>query len=133
MPWVFSCKLLHIFRTPFPKDTSGGLLLYPVTSLKEKTPTELFSDEFARYLIHLFYRTSPDNCFCSTEKCFTNKIEIACKKNNDTRKTKTGSPFTSSLHILLLFKKFPYSQLPTIYWKHEFLETMQSHWGISTI
>ena len=20
--WVFSCKLLHIFRTPFPKNTS---------------------------------------------------------------------------------------------------------------
>ena len=25
--WVFSCKLLHIFRTPFSKNTSGWLLL----------------------------------------------------------------------------------------------------------
>ena len=29
LAWVFSyCILLHIFRTPFPKNTSGGLLLY---------------------------------------------------------------------------------------------------------
>ena len=25
--WVLSVNLLHIFRTPFPKITSGGLLL----------------------------------------------------------------------------------------------------------
>ena len=25
--WVFSCKLLHIFRTPFPRSNSGWLLL----------------------------------------------------------------------------------------------------------
>ena len=25
--WVFSCKVLYIFRTPFYKNTSGGLLL----------------------------------------------------------------------------------------------------------
>ena len=25
--WVFSCKLLHIFGTPFPKNTSGRLIL----------------------------------------------------------------------------------------------------------
>ena len=24
--WVFSCQLLHIFRTPFPGNNSGGLL-----------------------------------------------------------------------------------------------------------
>ena len=26
--WTFSCKLLHIFRTSFPKNTFAGLLLY---------------------------------------------------------------------------------------------------------
>ena len=49
---------------------------------------------FAKYLKHLFYKTPPGDCFCSTEKYFTNKIvkiplrkkiETACKKSNDTR------------------------------------------------
>ena len=59
-----------------------------------------FLMNFARYLRHLFYRTPLDESFCSTEKYFTNKIvknplrkekkvETACKKNNDTHKTKT--------------------------------------------
>ena len=26
LKWVFSCKFVHIFRTPFPKNTSGRLL-----------------------------------------------------------------------------------------------------------
>ena len=39
-------NLLDIFRTPFCKNTSGELLLYPATSLKEKTPTQVFLDEF---------------------------------------------------------------------------------------
>ena len=37
-------SLLHIFRTPFRKNTSGRLLLYPETSLKERTPTQVVSD-----------------------------------------------------------------------------------------
>ena len=24
LAWVFSCKFGHLFRTPFPKNTSGG-------------------------------------------------------------------------------------------------------------
>ena len=28
LAWAFSLNLLHIFRTPFPKNTSGGLLLW---------------------------------------------------------------------------------------------------------
>ena len=39
-------NLLHIFRTPFLKNTSGRLLLYAATSLKERTPTKVFSEEF---------------------------------------------------------------------------------------
>ena len=53
-----------------------------------------FLINFARCLRHLFYRTLPGNCFCSTEKSFTNKIvknpyrkekkmEATCKKKND--------------------------------------------------
>ena len=34
--------LLQIFRTPFPKNTSGGMFLYPATSLKERTSTQMF-------------------------------------------------------------------------------------------
>ena len=43
-------NLLHIFGTPFPKNTSGGLLLYPATSLKERNPTQVLSDEFCKAL-----------------------------------------------------------------------------------
>ena len=43
-------NLLHIFGTPFPKNTSGGLLLYPPTSLKERNPTQVLSDEFWKAL-----------------------------------------------------------------------------------
>ena len=39
-------NLMHILRTPLPKNSSGVLLLYPATSLKERTPTQVFSDEF---------------------------------------------------------------------------------------
>ena len=39
-------NLMHILRTPLPENSSGGLLLYPATSLKERTPTQVFSDEF---------------------------------------------------------------------------------------
>ena len=31
--WVFSCNLLHIFKTSFPKNISEWLLLYGVTRL----------------------------------------------------------------------------------------------------
>ena len=33
LAWVFSCKFGHLFRTPFPKNTSGGLLLYSIGHL----------------------------------------------------------------------------------------------------
>ena len=74
-----------------------------------------FLVNFVRYLRHLFERTRPGDYFCSTEKIFyqqnskescekREKIETACKKNNQTGKTKTWSLFTSILLILLLFK-----------------------------
>ena len=43
-------------------------IFYPVILLKEKDPIQMFSDEFARYLKHLFYRTPLGDCVCSTEK-----------------------------------------------------------------
>ena len=94
-----------------------------------------FLMNFARYLRHLFYRTPPGDCFCSTEKYFTNKIvknplikekkmETACKKKNNTEQKlnyyldEVSIPFYDSKIYLFLF-----SQLPMIYWKHEFLKT----------
>ena len=82
---------------------------------------------FARYLRHLFYRTPPGDCFCSTEKYFTNKIvknplikekkmETACKKKNNTEQKlnyyldEVSIPFYDSKIYLFLF-----SQLPMIY------------------
>ena len=67
-------NLLHIFRTPCPKNTSGGLLLYPATSLKKRLQHKCFLMNFARCLTHLFYRKLWGKCFCPTEKYFTNKI-----------------------------------------------------------
>ena len=60
---------------------------------KKGLPHRCFLMNFAS-----LYRTPPRDCFCSTERYFTNKIEknplrkkmkTACKKNNDTRRTKT--------------------------------------------
>ena len=48
-------NLLDIFRTPFCKNTSGELLLYPATSLKEKTPTQVFLDEFWHLFTDTFF------------------------------------------------------------------------------
>ena len=42
--------------------------LYAAISLKERTPRQVFSAIFARYLRHIFYRTLPGHYFCSTEK-----------------------------------------------------------------
>ena len=49
--------------------------LYPAASLTEKTPIQVFSDEFCEVLEDTFFdRTRPCHWFCSTEKYFTNKI-----------------------------------------------------------
>ena len=73
---------MEIFRkiykkTPVPESLFNKVAgFYPATSPKERRPTQVFSENFARYLIHLFYRIPPgDDCFCFTEKHFTNKIE----------------------------------------------------------
>ena len=68
---------------------------YSATSLKVRIPIQVFSDEFCEIL----KTHSLQNNFCSTRKSFSNKIvknflrkekmETACKKNKDTRETKT--------------------------------------------
>ena len=51
--------------------------------LKKGLQHRCFLVHFARYLRDLFYRTPRGDYFCSTE------IDIACKENNHTDKTKT--------------------------------------------
>ena len=41
--WVFSVNLLHIFRTPFPRNTSGWLLLKIISSGNRKICCKIFS------------------------------------------------------------------------------------------
>ena len=88
--------------------------LYPATSVKVRTPAQVFSGEFSEILKTTFLQnTSRRLLLFYRKKHFINKIarnslrkwekmETACKKNN--HKTKTSSLFTSNLHILLLFK-----------------------------
>ena len=72
------------------KEVTG---LYPATVLKEKTPIRVFSDEFCKNLRPLFYNSR--RLFLSYKKTFYHqnskepygkrqKMETACKKNNDT-------------------------------------------------
>ena len=83
-------NLQHIFRTPFPKNTSGGLLLYPATSQKKRTPRRVFPDEFCEVLKTPFL-TALGNYFCSTEKYFTNKIVKNSLRKKELKKKKNGS------------------------------------------
>ena len=96
----FCCCKIHkktpVLESHFNKVTG----LYPATSLKERTPTQVFSGEFCEILKtsflqkHLQATTS-----VLRKKCFINKIVknplrkgkklgTACKKNNHTGKTK---------------------------------------------
>ena len=110
---------------------------YPAISLKERTPIHVFSDEFARCLRHLFTEHLQATASVLWKKYFTNKIvkkSLRRKKwkqlvrKTKTRETKTYSLFTSSLHILSLFKNFLISLVSASYdiLKTQ-LETMPSH------
>ena len=100
-------------KTPVPESLFNEVAgLDPATSLKEKTPIEVFSDEFCKML----KTTPPSYCFCSTEKYFTNKI-----LKNFLRKEKNGNLYQS--FISFSYSKislFLFSLLPMIYWKHSF-------------
>ena len=69
--WCYPVNLLHIFRTPFSKNISGGLLLYPATSLKEKTPTQVLSDEFCEVLKTPFLQNISKQLFMFYGKIFS--------------------------------------------------------------
>ena len=109
---------------------------------KKRLQYRYFLMNFARYIRYLFYRTSSGDCFCSTEKYFTTKLVkstlekeqslgAACKKN----KIHAEKKLKHCLHQVFIFFYYSkislllFSLLPRKHWKHEFIETMQSHWG----
>ena len=98
--YIFLCKIhkkTPVLESHFNKVTG----LYPATSLKERTPTQVFSGEFCEILKtsflqkHLQATTSVLRKKYFINKIVKNplrkgkKIETACKKNNHTGKTKT--------------------------------------------
>ena len=84
----FFCKIHK--KTPVPESLFNKVIgLYPAISLKERTPTEVFSDDYCKIFKTPFFRAPPGHCFCSTEKYFTNKWA-----KNPLRKEKNGN----SLH-----------------------------------
>ena len=98
--YLFLCKIhkkTPVLESHFNKVTG----LYPATSLKERTPTQVFSDEFCEILKTLFLQnTSRRLVLFYGEKNFIKKIvknplrkgkkmETAFKKNNHTGKAKT--------------------------------------------
>ena len=73
----FRCSpviFLHIFRTPFPKNTSGGLSLYPATSLRERTPTQVIPDEFCEVLKTTFLRNTSRQLLLFYGKIFIGSV-----------------------------------------------------------
>ena len=123
--------------------------LYSATSLKERTPTQVFSGEFCKVnKTPILQNTSKRVLLFYGKKYFINEIvKNPLKKRGRmgewkqlVRKTtiqakKTSSLSASSLHIVYYSKMslFLFSLIPMIYWKHEFLEIMKSHWGLSAI
>ena len=153
------------------------------TSLKERTPTQVFSDEFCwvfKTTFHLFYGAPPGNCFCSTKEVlprklpwFYRKIFYQWNSKEPSEKsiyikssvlgklsrmkncspalilTLTLSPTLNltgerggggaiflggnfaDTQVFISYSKISliFSQLPMIYCKHEFSETMQSYYG----
>ena len=63
--------------------------------LKKKSVPESLFNKVAGLLRHSFYRTPPCDCFCSTEKHFTNKIV----KNPLKKKMKTASKKKKQQHM----------------------------------
>ena len=72
---------------------------YPATSLKERTPTQVFSDEFYEILKTTFLQNTSRRLLLFYGKIFyqenrkepsgkRRKMETGFKKNNDTRRTK---------------------------------------------
>ena len=75
--WCSTVMLLHIFRTPFPKNTSGGLLLNE--SFIPYTSTENHTNFFESFLgIALVFKK-----FCEMIKIHRHILAASDLQNND--------------------------------------------------
>ena len=87
----------------------------------------------AVYLRHHIYRTPPGDCFCYMENHSDNNIVKNPLRKKKWKQQLKLHHFLHQVFISFYYFKislFLFSLLPVIYWKHEFLETMQD---LSTI
>ena len=116
--FFFFCNIYE--KAPVPESLFNKLTgLYSATSLKDRTPSQMLSDGFCEILkTRFFYRTLPHDCFCSTEKYFTNKIVKNPLRKEKKWKLLVKKPTTHT--VLLLFKNCFISLFST---SHHILKT----------
>ena len=119
LPWVFSVNLLHFFRIPFPQNTCRGLFLYPATSMKERTPTQVFSDEFCEVIKAPFLKNTSRQLFLFYAKIFSqqNSKEPSEKiKNGNSllEKQRRAKRYLYLHQVFIFYSKISliFSQLP---------------------
>ena len=78
LAWVFPVNLLHIFRTPFPKNTSGWLLLFMLTlDTKMTRLLDSFQTIFVGLLFPFYWIVFRDNLIIiSSIECII--VYVAC-------------------------------------------------------
>ena len=133
-------KKTPVLNSHFNKITG----LYPAVSLRERTPIQVFSGEFCKILKTPFLQNTSRRLllfYYFISKIVKDplrkgkKIETACKQTTTQAKLKLNH-YLHQVFIFFYYSKmslFLFSLLPMIYWKHQFLETMQSHWRLSAI
>ena len=136
-------KKAPVLKPHFRKVTG----LYSATSLKKRTPTQMFSGEFYEILKTTFLQNTSRRLLLFYGKKYfiniivKNPLRKGKKWKQLVRKTTTQAKqklhhYSHQVFIFFYYSKmllFLFSLLPMIWWKHEFLETMQYHWGLSTI
>ena len=123
--------------------------LYPATSLKERTPKQMFSDEFFEIPKTPFLQNTSMRLLLFYGKIFHQQYgkepsEKRKKLKQLVRKTTAHAKQKLNHYLHEVFILFYYSKISLLFfslfppyietlhsddWKHEFLETMQSHWG----
>ena len=131
--WICCIFSEHLFvRTPLE-----GCFFMLQVHWKKRLQYRCFLMSFISFLQTPFLQNTSRKQLLFYGKHFTNKIEknpltkekrieTDCKKNNDTQNHYLHQVFILFYYSFYYF--FILSQLPMMYWKHELLETIQSHW-----